>query len=161
MLPSAPRPNSPAARARTQPARRIRARRALLGPNAPRRSHPSQNRAHLARTPTPGMEDRVLSVPRGHLIMYVRWLPFFFYSDTGIGIDFWRDGLLLLLLRILLGQHGCDVVLIMPIRSRLRPRLPICLCLLCEQPQRRLVLQPVFRRYLPYVFSLLWQYELL
>jgi hypothetical protein len=37
MFPSAPRPNSPAGRERTQTAQRTRARRTLRGPNAPRR----------------------------------------------------------------------------------------------------------------------------
>jgi len=71
-------------------ARPTRARHALRGPNAPRRSPPSQSSAHLGRTPTPAMEGRALSVPRGRLIMCVYLLPPFFAatgSDAVVGID--------------------------------------------------------------------------
>jgi hypothetical protein len=65
MLPSVPRPNSPAGRERTQTAQRTRARRALRGPNATRRSPPHRSSVHLARTPTPVMEAVILSFAHG------------------------------------------------------------------------------------------------
>ena len=105
MLPSAPLPNSLVGRERTQMEQQTRARRVLRGPNAPRQSLPSQSRVHLGRTPTPVMEGRALSVPRGRLIMCVR--PLFVFaatcSDAAVGIDQRRNRLLLLLLGILLG----------------------------------------------------------
>ena len=82
-------------------------------------------------------------------VRVISFFPLSWSSDAVAGIDLWRDGLLLLLLRYLLGRHGCNVVRLMPIRSRVCPRLPICLQLLCKQPQRRLVLQPVLKRQLP------------
>jgi hypothetical protein len=93
--------------------------------------------------------------------MCPRCLRFLFYSDAVVGIDLRRDRLLLLLLRIQLGQHGKDIMRLMPIRSGLCPRLPICLCLPCEQSQRGLVLQPVVREYLLYVFPPIRPYDLL
>ena len=83
----------------------------------------------------------------------------FLCSDDVVGIGLRFDVLLHLLLGNLLGQHGCNVVHLMRIRSRLSPRLPLCLWLLCQQQKRRYVLQPGDGRYLPCVFPFPYPHE--